>query len=159
MNIRNFLEFILSFSFPRTLKLALYFVCLYFEIIAMHISQGHRRWTPQTKRVASCCLFIQGLSASMYTSDCASAAPRMSSLQRGWVDTQCSVGSCAWLCMDQLPGRALAVPEFGIGARRSLPGQEARAPLNFLPDGCAIALTDPRAELLPKCWQNPWLLQ
>lgn len=95
----------------------------------------------------------------MYTSDWASAASRMSSLQRGWVDTPCSVGSRAWLCTDQLPGTALAVPEFGIRARRSLPGQEARASLNLLPDGCAIALTDPRAELLPKYWQDPRLLQ
>lgn len=33
------------------------------------------------------------------------------------------------------------------------------ASLNLLPDGCAIALTDPRAELLPKYWQDRRLLQ
>lgn len=35
----------------------------------------------------------------------------------------------------------------------------SRVSLSLLPDGCALALTDPRAELLPKYWQNQWLLQ
>lgn len=38
-------------------------------------------------------------------------------------------------------------------------GWRSRASLNLLPDGCGIAPTDPRAELLPKHSQNQRLLQ
>lgn len=38
-------------------------------------------------------------------------------------------------------------------------GWSSRASLNLLPDGYVIAPTDPRAELLPKHWQNQQLLQ
>lgn len=38
-------------------------------------------------------------------------------------------------------------------------GWNSRASLRLLPDGCATAPADPRAELLPKHWQNQCFLQ
>lgn len=63
---------------------------------------------------------------------------------------------------DELPGKAaLPVSVFGIRSLLCICawGWSSRASLNLLPDGCEIAPADPRAELLPKHWQNQRLLQ
>lgn len=86
----------------------------------------------------------------------------MNSLQRGWMARQ-----CWWAPV--LSVHSSAARHGGPGSARiwhhstllSLwPGDwSSPASLKLLPDGCALALTGPKAELLPKYWQNQWLLQ
>lgn len=85
------------------------------------------------------------------------------------MDTQCSVGSRAGVraelqCVHRSAARHGGSDSTGVWHPSTLlavcPGDwSSRAPLNLLPDECAIALTDPRPELLPKYWQNQRLLR
>lgn len=129
----------------------------------MHSTHEHDRWELLwTKRIGGCCLYIQGLSLSMSIPGCCLSSSQDEQPPEGLEGHAVQVGSSAggaqitcqaqrlWLCPRLVPQRSALL----------WPGDwSSRASLILLPDGCARALRDPRAELLPKYWQNQWLLQ
>lgn len=128
----------------------------------MHITQEHDSCALLQKNNSVAAVSTFWSLVSLWTFQTAALASlRMSSLQRWWMDS--SVG---WVPVPGCHGPAAGtvaptVPALGIRARCSPWAGEwsPRASLNLLPDGCATALTDPRAELLSKSWKNRWLLQ
>lgn len=133
----------------------------------MHITHEQDRWTLlRMKQIGSCSLYIQGLGPFTYISNCCLSSFQDEqpgwTLSVRWVHVQGLGQSCA--CVHRSAARHGGSDSAGVWHPSTLlaacPGDwSSRASLNLLPDECAIALTDPRPELLPKYWQNQRLLQ